>query len=494
MTDLHIYFDNSYARLPERFFSREDPEPVQRPKLIRLNRDLCISLGMDPCSLSSGIGAEMFSGNSMPSGADPIALAYAGHQFGGWVPQLGDGRALLLGEVIGVDGQRFDVQLKGSGRTQFSRGGDGRAPLGPVLREYVVSEAMHALGIPTTRTMAAVMTGENVVREGLLPGAVLTRVSKGHTRVGTFEYFAYRKDEEALRILADYVIDRCYADIKEAQNPYLALLAYVVKRQAALVAKWLGIGFIHGVMNTDNTSVIGETIDYGPCAFMDIYDPKKVFSSIDYGGRYSFGNQPSIMHWNLAQFGRSLLPLLDSDTEKALLLAQAEVDKYLQAFQGSLAEVMRAKLGLKNLKEDDLKLGMDLLDLMGDSEVDFTNTFRELANIIDNDTTNNSELRLQFSDIKAFDQWLGQWKMRLKSETVTSKDIAERMRMANPAVIPRNHLIEAAIRAAEDYGNFEPFNDLVDEVVRPFVSRPDDSDYILQPAPGEMITQTFCGT
>ena len=321
-----IPFANSYAALPERFFVRQNPDPVRAPGLIRLNTSLSDLLGLDAQQLSSDVGAWIFAGNTVPSGAEPIAQAYAGHQFGGWVPQLGDGRAVLLGEVVGSDGVRRDIQLKGSGRTPFSRGGDGRAALGPVLREYIVSEAMHALGVPTTRALAVVTTGEEVIREGYLPGGVLTRVAQSHVRVGTFQYFAARKDEDAIRILADYVIDRHYPDAQATENPYVALLAAVVNRQAHLVAKWFGLGFIHGVMNTDNTAVSGETIDYGPCAFMDIYHPEKVFSSIDQMGRYAFGNQPSIMQWNLAQLAQCLLPLFATDTDAALSLAQAEID------------------------------------------------------------------------------------------------------------------------------------------------------------------------
>ena len=306
MTELSIPFDNTYARLPERFFIRQEPKPVDHPKLIRLNEHLCLTLGISPVSLSSSYGEKMFAGNLVPLGADPIALAYAGHQFGGWAPQLGDGRAVLMGEIIGIDGIRRDIQLKGSGQTPFSRGGDGRAALGPVLREYLVSEAMHALEIPTTRTLAAATTGEDVMRDRRFPGAILTRVADSHVRVGTFEYFSARQDQDAIKILADYVIDRLYPDARSCVNPYSALLSAVILRQAKLVAKWFGVGFIHGVMNTDNTSIAGETIDYGPCAFMDIYNPQQVFSSIDHNGRYAFDNQASISQWNLVQFAQCL--------------------------------------------------------------------------------------------------------------------------------------------------------------------------------------------
>ncbi len=494
MTELTIAFDNSYSRLPERFFCRQDPEPVLNPELVRLNTPLCSKLGLDPISLSTRRGAEVFGGNVMPTGADPISLAYAGHQFGGWVPQLGDGRAVLLGEVIGKDGRRRDIQLKGSGRTPFSRGGDGRAPLGPVLREYVVSDAMHALGVPTTRALAAVTTGENVIREGFLPGAVLTRVADSHVRVGTFQYFAARKDEDALRVLADYVIDRHYAEAKSAEHPYCALLCSIAHRQAELIARWFGLGFIHGVMNTDNTSVAGETIDYGPCAFMDSYDPQKVFSSIDHMGRYAFVNQPAIMHWNLAQLAQCLIPLIEADIDKGVEQAQTEVDKYPAAFEAALGQVMASKLGFSKSMDGDLRLAMDLLDCMAKGDADFTNTFRYLSNSIDIDPIDGSLARLEFSDPSIFDEWLIRWKERIKLEQVSPKELGNVMRAANPAVIPRNHLVESAIRAAEEFGDFAPFNDLVDEVNRPFESRELGSIYIRPPNSDEVVYQTFCGT
>ena len=494
MTQLSISFDNSYARLPERFYSRQNPEPVSNPELIRLNHSLCKNLGLNPVSLSTRNATEMFAGNLVPSGADPIALAYAGHQFGGWVPQLGDGRALLLGEVVSEDGKRRDIQLKGSGRTPFSRGGDGRAPLGPVLREYIVSDGMHALGVPTTRALAAVTTGEHVIREAFLPGAVLTRVAESHVRVGTFQYFAARKDEDGLRILADYVIDRNYPVAKSEEQPYRALLSFVVLRQAELIAKWFGLGFIHGVMNTDNTSVAGETIDYGPCAFIDAYDPKKVFSSIDHMGRYAFVNQPAIMHWNLAQFAQCLLPLLDTDIAKALKLAQTEVDKFPDTFESMLGGVMSSKLGFATLKDGDLKLAMDLLDCMAKDGADFTNTFRYLANVIDIDPIDASDVRSQFSDPLVLEEWLMRWKERIKRESESPEDLAKAMRQVNPAVIPRNHLVESAIRAAEDAENFEPFNVLIDEISRPFEPRALGSIYTTPPSKDEVVHQTFCGT
>jgi len=494
MTKLSIPFDNTYALLPERFFVRQKPKPVDRPKLIRLNEPLCATLGISPTALSSSNGAKIFSGNLVPPGADPIALAYAGHQFGGWVPQLGDGRAVLMGEIVDNDGLRRDIQLKGSGQTPFSRGGDGRAALGPVLREYLVSEAMNALGVPTTRTLAATTTGEEVIRERRLPGAILTRVAESHVRVGTFEYFSARQDQDAIRILADYVIDRLYPDARNAENPYSALLSAVILRQAKLVAMWFGVGFIHGVMNTDNTSIAGETIDYGPCAFMDIYHPHQVFSSIDQTGRYAFDNQASVIQWNLVQFAQCLLPLLDVDIKKAITVAEKEINMYPSEFKASLSKVMRAKLGLSTAVDDDLALGMDLLECMADGGADFTNSFRYLANSIDVDPNDNSDVRVQFSDPVAFDKWFERWLARLDSEKRPRNAVASIMREANPTVIARNHLVEAAIRAAEDNDNFAPFNDLLDEVLQPFKSHLPGSYFVRPPSSNEVVHQTFCGT
>jgi uncharacterized protein YdiU (UPF0061 family) len=494
MTAIAIPFANSYALLPDRFFVRQAPDPVRAPALIRLNRPLCALLGLDADALSSAEGAAIFAGNAVPAGAEPIAQAYAGHQFGGWVPQLGDGRAVLLGEVVGTDGLRRDIQLKGSGRTPFSRGGDGRAALGPVLREYVVSEAMHALGVPTTRALAAVTTGQDVIRETYLPGAVLTRVAQSHVRVGTFQYFAARRDDAAIRTLADYVIGRHYPDAAEADNPYTALLAAVVMRQAALVAKWFGLGFIHGVMNTDNTSVAGETIDYGPCAFMDTYHPGTVYSSIDQGGRYAFANQPSILQWNLAQLAQCLLPLFDADGDKALALAQAEIDAFPAAFEAAFTAELRAKLGLATAGDGDLSLGTDLLACMAEGKADFTNTFRYLANRVEPDPVDGTDPGSLFEAPAAFEAWAARWQARLAAEGRAADACAADLRRKNPAVIPRNHLVEAAIRAAEDDGDFAPFNDLVEEVLRPFGSRPAGSRYVRPPAPDEVVRQTFCGT
>ncbi len=475
-------FDNSYAQLPPHFYARQAPAPVSAPKLIRLNKGLAEVLGLDADALNSDAGAAVFAGNDVPIGAEPISLAYAGHQFGGWVPQLGDGRAVLLGEIVGTDGVRRDIQLKGSGQTPFSRGGDGRAALGPVLREYIVSEAMHAMGVPTTRSLAAVTTGEEVLREGYLPGAVLTRVAASHIRVGTFEFFLGRGDTDGIRTLADYVIERHYPDAREAENPYLGLLECVLRRQASLVAKWFGIGFIHGVMNTDNTSVVGETIDYGPCAFMDTFHPDTVFSSIDHMGRYAFSNQPGILQWNLAQLAQCLLPVIDDDPKKALAPAQEVIDTFPGLFETALMGVMGRKLGFADAKPEHLQLIFDLLQILSEQKADFTNTFRALADSIDDGPDG------------AFAVWSREWHAKLKEEGVSPEETKSMIQSANPAVIPRNHLVEAAIRAAEDRADFSVFHALVEEVTDPYRARSPDSPYVQPPAPHEVVHQTFCGT
>ena len=400
----HIAFDNSYARLPARFYARLDPAPVAAPQLVRVNDGLAQQLGLDPAELASPDGVAVLAGNRVPEGAEPIALAYAGHQFGHFVPRLGDGRAILLGEVVGRDGLRRDIQLKGSGRTPFSRGGDGRAALGPVLREYLVSEAMAALGVPTTRTLAAVTTGEEVLRETRLPGAVLTRVAASHIRVGTFQYFAARDDIEAMRLLADHAIARHYPECTGAEAPYPSLLRAVVTRQAELVARWMLIGFVHGVMNTDNTSIAGETIDYGPCAFMDTYDPATVFSSIDHAGRYAYGNQPRIAHWNLARLAEAMLPLLGEDDEKALAAAHEALAGFAPRFEAAIAQGLRAKVGLATEQEGDDALAQDLLARMAQNEADFTRTFRSLCDAAA-DSGGDAAARALFTDGTAYDAW-----------------------------------------------------------------------------------------
>lgn len=487
-------FDNSYARLPERFFARLPPTPVQAPALVRVNRELAGSLGLDADALASPAGVEMLAGNRLPEGADPLAMAYAGHQFGGWVPQLGDGRAILLGEVVAPDGVRRDIQLKGSGRTPFSRGGDGRAALGPVLREYIVSEGMHRLGIPTTRALAAVTTGQPVYRETALPGAVLTRVARSHIRVGTFQYFTARRDVDAVRMLADHVIARHYPAAADAERRYLALLEAVIGRQAALVAQWLGVGFVHGVMNTDNTSVAGETIDYGPCAFMDGYHPQTVYSSIDHGGRYAYANQPGIVQWNLVQLAQCLLAIIDDDRDRALELAQAAVDGFPERFESELTQVLRRKLGLTQARDGDLALAQDLLARMAENSADFTLTFRGLADLLDPREGGADVARDRFQDPTMFDEWAAAWQARLQQEPMPAEARAARLRAANAAVIPRNHLVEEAIRAAEDDGDLGPFEALLQALATPFEERPEHARYRLPPRPEQVVRQTFCGT
>ncbi len=486
-------FDNTYANLPDRFHARLDPTPVTEPRLVRVNTALAERLGLDAKALTSPGSVQTLAGNRVPEGASPIASAYAGHQFGHFVPQLGDGRAILLGETVAPDGARFDIQLKGSGRTPFSRGGDGRAALGPVLREYIVSEAMAALGIPTTRALAAVTTGEPVRRETMLPGAVLTRVASSHIRVGTFQYFAARADAEAIRTLADYVIARHYPEAAGKENPYRALLDGVIARQAALVARWLLVGFIHGVMNTDNCSVAGETIDYGPCAFMDAYDPATVFSSIDQHGRYAYGNQPRIVVWNLARLAETLLPLLADDEEKAVVVAQDALAAFSPEFEAAYFGGLRRKIGLATERDGDTTLVNDLLKLMADNEADFTLTFRHLCGAAV-DPASEAAVRSLFTDPAAFDPWASRWRWRLGEENAEPTAIRAAMRTVNPAYIPRNHRVEAALGAAIEREDFAPFEELLQVTARPFEEQPGFERYALPPRPEERVLQTFCGT
>lgn len=470
-----ITFDNSYARLPERFFTRQPPTPVATPHLVRLNDRLARDLGLDPAALSGPEGVAILAGNALPEGAAPLAQVYAGHQFGGWSPQLGDGRALLLGEIDSPGG-RFDLQLKGSGQTPYSRMGDGRAWLGPVLREYLVSEAMHALGLPTTRALAAVTTGETVLRERRYPGAVLARIARSHIRVGTFQFFAARTDTEALALLCDHVITRHYP---EADGP-LDLLNAVVDAQAALIAGWMSVGFVHGVMNTDNVSVAGETIDYGPCGFLDAYHPDTVFSSIDQFGRYAFARQPQIAVWNLAQFATALLPLM-GDRDTAIDRATEAVNRFSAVFATHWLARYRAKLGLTTEEPEDADLVQALLDRMSHGQADFTNTFRALG---------TEAARGQFADPEAYDTWAEVWAARLAREGRSIAQARADIVRTNPAIIPRNHRMEQAI-AAGLAGDFTPFHDLCDALQTPFDDHP---DLATPPRPGEEVTQTFCGT
>ncbi len=479
-------FDNSYVRLPDRFFAKLAPTPVAAPALIRLNAALALHLGIDAARLETKQGVAMLAGNLVPDGADPLAMAYAGHQFGNWVPQLGDGRAILLGEVIDRDGVRRDIQLKGAGRTPFSRGGDGRAVLGPVLREYIVSEAMAALGVPTTRALAAVTTGEHVWRDLPEQGAVLTRVAGSHVRIGTFEFFANRGDVDGVRTLADYVIARHYPEAATAEQPYAALLNAVIDRVASLVARWMLIGFIHGVMNTDNMSIAGETIDYGPCAFMDFFHPATVYSSIDTHGRYAYANQPHIAHWNLSRLAGALLPLLAVERDTGIAVAQAAIDRFPAQFGKAYSAGLSAKLGLFEMREGDAELAQDLLDRMAENKADFTLTFRGLSD-------GDAAVRMLFGDPTAFDVWAGKWGQRLLEEKVAPEHRRAAMRAVNPAFIPRNHRVQAAITAAQT-GDFSVFDEMMAVLARPYDDQPGAAVYGQPPKSEEVVHKTFCGT
>ncbi|WP_163856988.1 protein adenylyltransferase SelO [Paenibacillus elgii] len=478
-------FDNSYARLPETFFSRLEPPPVRSPKLAVLNDRLAASLGLNAEALRGNDGVAVFAGNRIPEGAAPLAQAYAGHQFGHFT-MLGDGRALLLGEQITPDNTRVDIQLKGSGRTPYSRGGDGRAALGPMLREYIISEAMHALGIPTTRSLAVVTTGEEIFRETELPGAVLTRVAASHIRVGTFQYAANWSTVEELRTLADYTIQRHYPEAGAAENRYLALFQEVIKRQAALIAKWQLVGFIHGVMNTDNMALSGETIDYGPCAFMDAYDPATVFSSIDVHGRYAYGNQPSIAAWNLARLAEALLPLLHDDENEAVRLAEDAISGFVEQFAGHWLAGMRAKLGLFNEEPEDEALMKDLLVMMQKHRADYTNTFRAL--------TFDKHEDLAFNGTTEFAQWHELWQARRGRQQEPQASSQQLMRSSNPAIIPRNHRVEEALDAAVTEGDYSVMERLVQALSNPYAHTPEQAEYCTLPEPSNRPYRTFCGT
>ncbi len=503
---LQFRFDNSYARLPGRFHARQPPVPVAAPSLLAVNDALAQSLGLDPAALSEPDGVAVLAGNAVPAGADPLAQAYAGHQFGGWVPQLGDGRAVLLGEVVDTEGTRRDIALKGAGRTPFSRGGDGRAWIGPVLREYLVGEAMHALGIPTTRALAAVATGETVLREhGPLPGAVLTRVASSHVRVGTFQYFAARRDTEALHLLARHVTGRHYPQAEGT----LALLEAVVAAQARLIAAWMSVGFVHGVMNTDNMSVAGETIDYGPCAFLDGYHPDTVFSAIDGYGRYAYARQPEIALWNLAQFASCLLPLIEEEStgggaDAAVARATQAIDRFRDLYQKAWLAAFRSKLGLATAGDGDAALVSSLLDRMAAERADFTATFRTLP--VWGQTADPASGSAAGGDARPADAasggagphdapdwatgWLADWSARLAGEGTDPAARSAAMAAVNPAVIPRNHNVEAVIEAAAG-GDMSPFHALLGAVTRPFEAAAGFSE---PPRAGQAVTQTFCGT
>ncbi|WP_153126652.1 protein adenylyltransferase SelO [Peribacillus tepidiphilus] len=478
-------FDNSYARLPKTLFTSHNPTPVRSPKLVKINDSLATSLGLNVEALKIEEGIAVLAGNRIPEGASPLAQAYAGHQFGHF-NMLGDGRAILLGEQITPLGERFDIQLKGPGRTPYSRGGDGRAALGPMLREYIISEAMHALDIPTTRSLAVVTTGEPVYREKVLPGAILTRVAASHLRVGTFQYVAQWGTIEELQILADYTIKRHYPNVEADENRYLSLLQEVIKRQASLIAKWQLVGFIHGVMNTDNMTISGETIDYGPCAFMDTYDPATVFSSIDIQGRYAYGNQPSIAVWNLARFAEALLPLLHEDQDQAVKLAEDALLDFTKLYKSNWLEGMRAKLGIFNEEMEDESLIEDLLNMMLKYRADYTNTFRAL-------TYEKLEDTVLFGTTE-FTQWHEQWQARLSRQKESKASSSQLMRNSNPSVIPRNHRVEEALEAAVEKGDYSVMEKLLDVLSKPYAHTPEQAEYCTLPPPSDRPYRTFCGT
>ncbi|PCI06140.1 MAG: hypothetical protein COB78_04925 [Hyphomicrobiales bacterium] len=480
---IEFNFDNTYARSLVGFYTPWQGEKVPDPQMVRLNATLAKELGLDASALDGIVGAEIFSGSRAPEGADTLAQIYAGHQFGGFSPQLGDGRALLLGEVIDVDGNRRDIHLKGSGRTPFSRSGDGKAALGPILREYIIGEAMHALGIPTTRALAVVTTGEDIMRETWLPGAVLARVAASHIRVGTFQYFAARGELDKIKQLADYVIARHYPHLKKEENPYLSLLSTVCDTQASLIAKWMLVGFVHGVMNTDNMTISGETIDYGPCAFIDHYDPNALFSSIDGKGRYAYKNQPPMAHWNLTRFTETLLPLIDQDREQAVEKATAVLEEFPEIYGRYWLEGMRAKLGLTTKEEDDFALASDLLTAMEGQDIDYTNFFRNLA-----DMTKNDE------DPSYLKEWLPRWRKRCAKERISDAKRTATMNKVNPLYTPRNHLVEEALTAAASDRDYSKFERLMKVLEKPFTKRSSYERYT-KPAPEDFGPyKTFCGT
>jgi uncharacterized protein YdiU (UPF0061 family) len=488
----NLRLDNTYSRLPEIFFQEIAPKPVSDPKLIKLNRSLAKELGMDPSTVEAR-DLDILAGNAAPQESKQIAMVYAGHQFGNWVPRLGDGRAVLIGEVIDESGARRDIQLKGSGPTLFSRMGDGRASVGPVIREYLVSEGMAALQIPTTRSLAMVTTGELIARERMEPGAILTRVASSHIRVGTFQYFYGQKDDAAIRLLADYAINRHYPNAGENSNPYVELLRSVVERTAELISSWMLVGFIHGVMNTDNSSIAGETIDYGPCAFMDDFDPSKVFSSIDTVGRYAYNQQPAIGLWNLSRFAETLLCTIDPDKEKATAKARKVLETYWQRFEKHFHTGLCQKIGLEH-NEANLSLAFQLLDFMSETKADFTNTFRNLPKLITTPEAFNAETdnKLELSD--KFSDWSARWEAKITEEAKPLDETLGDMNKINPLFIPRNHQIQRVIDFAIEAEDYEPLEQMLSAVTNPFGENPRLKHLSEPPKPEEEIKQTFCGT
>ena len=475
-------FDNTYSNLPESFISKISPVPVQSPELTIFNYNLADDLGLNFSSIEKNDLSKLFSGNSLPEGSKSIAQAYAGHQFGHFT-MLGDGRAVLIGEHISKNNERFDIQFKGSGQTPFSRNGDGRAALGPMLREYIISEAMYGLNIPTTRSLAVVKTGEDVVRENILQGAILTRVASSHLRVGTFQYVAMRKNDSELKTLVDYTINRHYPNIKKSKNKALDLLKVLIELQIDLVVNWMRVGFIHGVMNTDNMSISGETIDYGPCAFMDNYDPKTVFSSIDELGRYAYFNQPSITKWNLARFAECLIPLIDLKKEKAIEIATETINNFDKRYETKWVNMMRDKLGLFGEDKNDKKLINDLFDWMEKNKADYTNTFCNLMDINSDEIYKNND----------FINWKNEWKKRSKLNNSNKEKQIKLMKKNNPIVIPRNHKVEEALAFAEK-GNLEEIKKLLLVLNRPYEDQENISEYQLPAPSSNKKYQTFCGT
>ncbi|MCC5866737.1 MAG: YdiU family protein [Wenzhouxiangella sp.] len=487
-------FDNSYARLPSSFYRRQLPVPVAAPSYIAVNEALAETLGIAPKWLASDHGLAVMAGNTVPDLAEPLAMAYGGHQFGQWVPQLGDGRALLLGEVIGRDGIRRDLHLKGAGPTPFSRGGDGRSSIGPVVREYLACEAMAALGIPSTRALAAVSTGEMVLRERPEPGGILCRVASSHVRVGTFEYFARAGRVDDVRQLADHVIARNYPDLLSADQPYQGLLEQVIARTARLVSSWMLVGFIHGVMNTDNTSIVGETIDFGPFGFLDEFAPDTAYSYIDRRGRYAYNQQPAIAHWNLARLAECLLPLFDEDQQESLDVANALLGGFKALFERAFHQGLVAKLGLLDRQPQAVELALDLLDIMQRNRADMTLTFRRLGDLDADGTQHDEMVRSLFDQPEAFDAWAQAWRQRLAAEAREPGGRRAAMRAINPAFILRNHLAQRAVDAAIDGLDFEPMKRLARVLARPFDDQVDAQDLALPPASDERVTTTFCGT
>ncbi|MDF1752491.1 MAG: YdiU family protein [Verrucomicrobiales bacterium] len=486
-----IPFNNTYANLPDGFFKRVTPTPVAAPKLIAYNHELAAELGIDDDFIKEESALDIFAGNQIPEGAEPLAMVYSGHQFGGFSPVLGDGRAILLGEVVDINGIRRDIQLKGAGATPFSRRGDGRSALGPVLREYIVSEAMAALGIPTTRALAAVASGEQVVREAMEPGGVFTRVAKSHLRIGTTQYFAAHEEHGNLEKLISYSLQRHYPEKADSANPALALLESVIEAQAALIAKWMGVGFIHGVMNTDNMSLSGETIDYGPCAFLDEYDPAKKFSYIDRGGRYAFANQPSIAHWNLTRLAEAILPFISKEQEKAIELAESALEKFPKIFEALYIGTFCRKAGLTDGDSDNWALLEEFLELMNSQKVDFTLCFRHLSTELAQ--PESPQFLSLFSEQVAIENWLIKWRERLTQQGIKTEESLKIMKESNPIFIPRNHRLEEVIRAGKN-GDFAPFHRLNKVLSNPFTEQPDASEFELPPTPAEVVPATFCGT